>query len=215
MSKLSIVIPTYNNQNSITQVIKEAMKLEPYEILVCNDGSRDKTAQILSNLKQISVITHPQNMGYGQTIKELYYTARGEWIFSLPGDGQVPASALIVLLPYMEQADMIIGWRSNRQDPPNRLRQSRIYNFLLRILFNLNFHDVNSVRLMKREILDKIKLKSTSAYVDAELTIRAKRVGYRICEVPIEHKADTHPGSGGKLWTILTTIVDMIRFLWQ
>lgn len=212
LAKISIVIPTYNNASSVAQVIKEAVKLNPYEIIVCNDGSIDETGQILKKIKYIKVISHAKNMGYGPTIAELYYRAGGEWIFSLPGDGQIPASELSKLIPYTPKYDMIIGWRKNRQDPPERLRQSWVYNRILEILFGIRVHDVNSVRFMRKAILSSVRLNSSSAFVDAELLIKAKRNGFRIIEVPIDHRADTHRGSGGQLATILSTIVDMIRF---
>lgn len=212
MAKISIVIPTYNNANSISNVTSEVHKYKPYEIIVCNDGSTDETAQKLKKIKYINVISHAKNMGYGATIAELYYRASGEWIFSLPGDGQIPASTLSVLAPYTLKYDMIIGWRKNRHDPPQRLRQSWVYNKLLAVLFGIRIHDVNSVRLMRKAILSSVRLNSSSAFVDAELLIKAKRRGFRIKEVPIDHRADTRHGSGGQLATIMGTIVDMIRF---
>ena len=81
-------------------------------------------------------------------------------------------------------------------------------------MYNLNLHDVNSVRLMKTEIVRKIELSSRSAFVDAELAIDAGRAGYRIMEIPIAHRARTVEGGagGGSMKTILPTIKDMILY---
>lgn len=89
-----------------------------------------------------------------------------------------------------------------------------MYNTLLRLLFDIPTTDANTIRLMKREILDHITLRATSAFVDAELIIAARNAGYTIVEIPIAHKPRTTPGAtGGKFFaTILPTIQDMIAY---
>ncbi|MCX6791715.1 MAG: hypothetical protein NT149_01610, partial [Candidatus Gottesmanbacteria bacterium] len=83
----------------------------------------------------------------------------------------------------------------------------------LRLLFGLAIHDINSVRLMKTSVMKSVHLTTSSAFVDAELVIRAKRAGLRIMEIPIEHRSRAGLGaSGGKLTTILPTIRDMIAY---
>ena len=134
-------------------------------------------------------------------------------MFSLPGDYQIEPAEVMKLWPHRLEADMIIGWRKSRHDSGARLRQSGIYNGLLRAMFRLNIHDVNSVRLMKTSIMKSIKLTTTSAFVDAELIVRAIRDGFRVIEIPIAHRARTGVGaSGGKPKIIIPTIMDMLRF---
>lgn len=223
---LSIIMPCYNDAGTIGQAIEEAHKVaskvtNDFEILVVNDKSKDETGLMLSKLEkkypQLRVYTHPINLGYGATIRELYYIAKKDWLFSVPGDYQIGASELMKLIPAKDTADMIIGWRTKRQDPVERLRQSKIYNFLLRFFYRLDLHDVNSVRLMPTHILRNIRLEFTSAFVDAELAIRLKKQGFVIAEVPISHRMDLKKpngkgGGGGKLKTILPTIRDMTWF---
>lgn len=221
LSSLSILIPTYNNAPTIAVVLEEALRIgkqaaRQYRVVVINDGSTDHTARILEKYRsnaRVQVKTHTKNQGYGATIRELYYEGAGsEWMFSAPGDYQVGTQELAKLLPFTERADIIIGWRKHRHDPLQRLLQSRIYNFLLRILFGVTLRDVNSVRLMRGSVIGSLRLRSRSAFVDAELVIKAKRgAGYRIVEVPIEHRSDSHKGSGGNWHTIADTLVDMVR----
>lgn len=225
MRSLSFLIPTYGDENSIATAVNEAHREGrrlriPFEIVVINDHSPDNTARVLTKLtkiiKELRVITHTVNLGYGGTIKELYETGANEWLFTIPGDYQVGAMELRKLIPKTRKADMIVGLRTKRYDSPRRQVQSAFYNMLLRLLFRLPVHDANSVRLMKSEIMKYVALTSTSAFVDAELIIKAYREGFRITEKAISHRKRTGGsgrGGGGRVRTILPTIRDMFRFL--
>ena len=188
------------------------------------------------------LIIHTVNQGYGRTIKELYYAWIYDWLFTIPGDYQIGARELETIInsrgfflssprrrgsspKKMDSRfhgndnisihpDMILGWRVKRNDPSNRLLSSWIYNTLLRWLFGITLHDINSVRLMRRSILKNITLTSHSAFVDAELVIRAMKLGYTIAEVPIVHRArsDDRPGGGNQWGTMWKTVREMINF---
>ena len=218
---ISFLIPAYNDESTIAKAVREAHAVgkkvsKKFEIVVVNDGSNDKTgshlAALAATMKELRIITHSINQGYGRTIKELYYAGKMEWLFSVPGDYQVGAKELMKVLPFIPEKDMIIGWRKNRQDPRMRLFQSWIYNVLLRLLYQIPFHDINSVRLIRRKLIGNIQLESRSAFVDAELTIKLQRLGKAIIETPIAHRMSTVGGGGGKWWTIVPVIVEMIRF---
>ncbi len=222
MDSLTFIIPAYNDGVTIESLVEKTAgfgkKLHiPFDMLVVNDASRDSTGRILHRLTgyypNLRIITHTKNAGYGRTIKELYQKARHEWLFSLPGDYQIEPGELAHLWPHRKEADVIIGWRRDRQDTTARGNQSRVYNALLRLLFGLTLNDANSVRLMKTSVMKSVSLTSSSAFVDAQLAIMAKRAGLQVIEIPIAHHARTGSGaSGGKLSTILLTIRDMIQF---
>lgn len=222
--QLSFLIPAYNDEETIEKTVIEARDTgrkisSKFEIVVINDTSPDKTGEQLRRLErrvpELRVLTHTSNKGYGGTIKDLYYAGKYEWMFTTPGDYQIPPKEIIKLLPYIDEADMIIGWRVNRNDPPERLRQSLVYNTLLKILYGISLHDINSVRLMKKDMMKSIKLTTVSAFVDAELTIRAIRQGFKVIEKPVAHLSrysGEETAGGGKLKTILPVIKDMIVF---
>lgn len=214
LSSLSLLIPAYNDEATIGRVIAEATRVgkrvaKTFDIILIDDASREPIRP-----GQFRLIRHTKNQGYGRTIKELYYAGTKEWLFTIPGDYQVGARELEKLIPFSRSADMILGWRVKRNDPPNRLLASWVYNTLLRVLFGVTLHDINSVRLMRRSILQKIPLTSSSAFVDAELVIGAKHQGFRVTEVPISHRrrADTRQGGGNQWGTIVGTIIEMVRF---
>lgn len=221
LSGVSFLIPAYNDAGTIKQVIEEAAEVgkqvaSSNEILVIDDGSTDNTREILYKLKkqnkQLKIFFHDQNEGYGKTIKELYYKGASEWLFSIPGDYQVGAKELYKLIPYIKNSDMNLGWRKERHDPFIRIFQSWLYNHLIQLLFGIRLHDVNSVRFMRRSMLQTLQLTSDSAYVDAELAIKAKEAGYHIREVPIGHRDRIgSSGGGGSLVTIVSTITEMLQ----
>jgi glycosyltransferase involved in cell wall biosynthesis len=195
---ISVIIPAYNDQVTIEEVVSEAIEIvsglaTDYEIFIVNDDSRDGTGALLDRLTQadkaIRVVHHETNRGYGATIAELYMGAKGDLVFSLPGDGQLRARELLKMLPAIQDHDIVIGRRRERQDPFTRKVYSFIYNSLIRILYGLTVRDINSIKLIKREVLEHIRFETTSAFTDAELCIRASRLGYSIGEVDIEHLA--------------------------
>ncbi|MBI3955863.1 glycosyltransferase family 2 protein, partial [Candidatus Gottesmanbacteria bacterium] len=190
LSSLSFLIPAYNDEATIEKALAEAVAVgkrvaKKFEVVLLDDGSQ---VQVATGLHPVRLVTHTVNQGYGKTIKELYYAGKYEWLFTIPGDYQVGAKELEKLIPFSHHSDMILGWRMNRRDPPNRLIVSRMYNTLIRLLFGVRLHDVNSVRLMRRSILKDIRLTASSAFVDAELVIRAKRAGFHVIEAPIAHR---------------------------
>ena len=155
LSSISVLIPAYKDEKTIGYVVDEADKIArktapKYEILVINDASPDNLGEVLEGLKRkyknLSVTTHTENKGYGQTIKELYYQAKYDWFFTVPGDNQIPPAELEKLVKHAEKADMILGWRVNRRDSEGRLFQSSVYNNLLRFLFGIALHGGYQIR---------------------------------------------------------------------
>src|SRR5450759_3838344 len=125
MDSLTFIIPAYNDEGTIETVVTKAVhvgkKLRiPFTLFVINDASQDSTGHILERLtsryKNLRVITHTKNAGYGKTIKELYQKAASRWLFSIPGDYQIDPGILSDLWKHRSEADMIIGWRRARHD---------------------------------------------------------------------------------------------------
>ncbi|MCX8008778.1 MAG: glycosyltransferase family 2 protein [Patescibacteria group bacterium] len=221
LPSLSILIPAYNVEKTVRDVLEKAHDVgtsiaKQFEIIVLDDGSTDETPNILKTIpwKELKIITHKKNQGYGITIKNLYYAGSMAWLATLPADDQIDPEELRKLEPFHTKADMILGKREIRHDHIKRKIQSKTYNYLLKLLFNIPTTDVNTIRLMKKEMLKTIKLTTQSAFVDAELVLKAHKQGYKILETPILHKPRTTPGAtGGKFFaTILPTIRDMIQF---
>ena len=221
LAPLTLIIPAYNDETTIKRLVDDADELlkkvcDDYEIVVCNDGSRDTTLSILQTLAQsnprVRLINHEVNRGFGFTIRELYLCGEKELVFSLPGDYQYAPKELLTMAIGLDNYDFIIGLRVKRNDPPRRKLQSHVYNAMLRLFYGHKQKDVNSIKLFKRKILDSVQLQSYTPFVDAELCIRAERAGFKIIEIPIEHLPRLSQGaSGGKFSVIWETFSDLIK----
>jgi glycosyltransferase involved in cell wall biosynthesis len=221
LTSISVIIPAYNDETTVGRLISDTAALlsevcPDYEIVTINDGSKDNTLKVLNELaaknKQVRVINHEINRGYGETIRELYLAGRKDQIFSLPGDYQYAPKELLVMAEGLRNYDFVIGLRVHRNDPWRRKMQSRVYNLMLRTLYGHRHKDVNSIKLFRRDILNKISLQSHTPFVDAELCIRAEKAGFRVIEIPIEHLPRLSQGaSGGKISVISETFGDLIK----
>ena len=215
------MIPAYNDETTVGRLIDDATVLlnevcRDYEIIVINDGSKDSTLQVLREIvarnNHVRLVNHEVNRGFGRTIKELYLSGRKDLIFSLPGDYQYAPKELLAMAHGLQEHDFVIGLRVKRNDPWRRKLQSHVYNAMLRLCHGNKHKDVNSIKLFRRQILNRIQLQSSTAFVDAELVIRAEKAGFRVVEVPIEHLPRLSQGaSGGKLSVILETFKDLVQ----
>jgi glycosyltransferase involved in cell wall biosynthesis len=218
-ASVSLVIPAYNDDTTVGRLIADSDRLlrkvcRDYEIVVLNDGSKDKTWTLLQRMAadnpRIRLINHEVNRGFGVTIKELYFSGEKDYIFSLPGDYQYAPKELITMAQGLRDHDFVIGLRVKRNDPFRRKLQSFVYNTMLTLFYGNKHKDVNSIKLFRREILSRIELVSSTAFVDAELVIKAGKAGYKVIEIPIEHLPRTSQGaSGGKVSVILETFKDL------
>lgn len=221
IAPISVVIPAYYDETTIGRLIEDTDNLlkslcGDYEIIATNDGSKDGTLGVLQDLAKtrpaLRIINHEVNQGFGATIRELYYAGGKELVFSLPGDYQFSPRELLKMVDGLREHDLVIGWRVKRNDPPRRRFQSFIYNTMLRTAYGVRYKDVNSIKLFRRSILEKIDLKSVTAFVDAELCVRAVRAGFKVVEIPIDHLPRLSQGaSGGKLSVIAETFSDLFR----
>ncbi|HEY9772820.1 MAG TPA: glycosyltransferase family 2 protein [Planktothrix sp.] len=221
LTSVSLVIPAYNDETTVGRLIDDATVLldevcRDYEIVVVNDGSKDNTLQVLRDIaarnRHVRLIDHEVNRGFGYTIRELYLSGRKDLVFSLPGDYQYAPKELLAMAQGLQTHDFVIGLRVKRNDPMRRKLQSHVYNAMLRLCHGNKHKDVNSIKLFRRSVLDRIQLHSQTAFVDAELVIRAEKAGFKVIEIPIEHLPRLSQGaSGGKISVILETFKDLIK----
>src|SRR3989344_9081642 len=120
MTGVSIVIPAYNEQDSIVKTIQEVKEIlskskNKYEIIIVNDGSKDNTSDILRSIKNIIVINHPYNKGYGASIKTGIKNSKYDWILITDSDGTYPGDAIPSLLKYLPEYDMVVGARTGNE----------------------------------------------------------------------------------------------------
>jgi len=195
---LSLVMPTYNEEGAIEGVVvawdEELARLGvSYEVRVYDDGSRDRTGELLERVagKRPRVVAVRQpNRGHGPTILRGYGEARGAWVFQVDSDDEMsPASFSSVWAE--RAADLVLGYRTGREAPPGRRLITAISRWTVRLLFGAGVRDVNTpYRLYRRELLVRLlpAVPADAFAPNVILSGLALRAGARIAEVPVPHR---------------------------
>lgn len=197
MTAISAVLPAYNEEaliavtaTGVAQVLEGLV--DDYEVIVVNDGSKDRTEAIVQELaaksSRIRCITHPVNRGYGEALRTGFSSATKELIFITDGDKQFDIREIARFIPEMEHADMVIGYRRPRRDPFVRLVYAWGWKLLVTALFGYAARDVDcAFKLFRRTVWESVQVRSGGATFSAEFLIRARRAGFRVKELPVSH----------------------------
>lgn len=225
---LSLFFPAYNEEGNIKNTVEKAIPVlknvaSKYELLIIDDGSKDKTGEIADKLAGeysfIRVIHHRPNQGYGAALKSGFYNSKQEWIVFTDSDGQFDFSEVTRLIEKSGEADIVAGYRINRQDPPIRKLFGFGWTLLSRLLLGVGVRDVDcAFKLVKKEVIDTIpKLQSTrGGMISPELLGRAKKAGFKIVEVGVHHYSRKEgKQTGANLKVIFKSFVDLGKLWWQ
>lgn len=223
MKSLSLILPAFNEEESIAAVIVKAAgyleaRFPRYEIVVVNDGSADGTRGIVERLMRsnpnILLVNHQKNFGYGAALRSGFDRATTEYILLMDSDGQFAIEDLERLRPFLGEYDAVIGYRAERADALKRLVIMWVFHRVMRLLFGLRFRDIDcAFKLFPRSAYEAVRpLRSEGALVSAELLARFARSGVRIKEVAVRH----FPRAGGRskgatIPVILETLKECFR----
>ncbi len=204
MTSISAVLPAFNEEEvigaTVASVVSTLELLCPdYEVIVVNDGSRDRTAEVVAELSaenpRVRCVSHAVNRGYGAALATGFTAATKELLFLTDGDKQFDVRELRDFLPLIEEADLVIGYRSPRSDPLLRRVYGWGWNSLVRLLFGYTARDVDcAFKLFRRSVWTRSRIHSTGATFSAEFLIKARRRGFRIRELRASH----YPRPAGK-----------------
>lgn len=202
MVKISIIIPAYNEEKRIKKTLESytfflKKHFKNYEIIVVCNGCTDKTPEIVKNFsdERVKIIIFEEKIGKGGSIKEGFKIAEGEIIGYLDADGSTLPESVLNLIENINGFDAAIGsrWLKDsvilRKQKLIRRFLSRVFNFLVKILFNLNFTDTQcGAKFFKKKVISDVfsELTLTDWSFDVELLFRIKTKGYKIKEVPIK-----------------------------
>jgi glycosyltransferase involved in cell wall biosynthesis len=228
-SSISVVLPAYNEEENVGQAVRSVLEVmdtitPSYEVIVVDDGSRDRTSEVVKELVQsypkVRLIRHEVNQGYGGALTSGFRAATGELIFFTSSDNQYDVAEIRKLLPLIETADLVIGYRAKRRDPFIRRLFAWGWNMLVNLLFGYVSRDIDcAFKLFKREILSQVPITSKGAMIDTELLVGAKRRGFGIVEVPVSHFPRlAGEQTGANIRVILRAFRDLLRFrlrLWK
>ena len=191
-TKVTILLPAYNEEQSIGETIKQIKELNPeVEILVVDDGSTDNTRQQAIDAGA-NVMKHPHNIGNGAAIKTGLRYASGDWILMMDADGQHDPADISRLLEHKEDFDMVVGARSKGSKTSlHRNLANFCYNWLATYVTKFKVEDLTSgFRLVRNDRVRKFiyLLPNTFSY-PTTLTMAYLRSGLNIKYVPIKTKA--------------------------
>ena len=219
---ISVVLPTFNEEENLPPTVADAVShlnrlTNTYEIIIVNDGSRDRTDTVARFLcrenPHVRVISHTCNRGYGAAVRSGFSAACHDLIFLTDADGQFSFESLARFLENIETFEAVIGRRAPRADGWHRSLISAVGNWIARRSFNLRAQDIDcAFKLIRRQALQAFSLKSDGTMISTEFLALAMRAGWRIKELPVPHRARTH----GKATTtrpavIWRTVVEFIR----
>ena len=187
---VSIVIPAYNEAGSIGKVLEEISKeilsaSLRCEILVVNDGSSDRTAEIASR-HDVRLISHPYNKGYGASLKTGAREARGEYVLYIDGDGQHYADDIAKFLPYIGKYDMVVGARPKQASALRGFYKIFMHSFA-GYLAERKIPDLNSgFRMIRRSLVIKyLHLLPDSFSFTTTITLALLKEGLNVEFIPI------------------------------
>jgi len=195
---LSVFFPAYYDEKNIGKVVDaavvvlEELKLKDYEIIIIEDGSPDKTGEVADKLaekyQKVRVIHHIKNLGYGATLKDGFLNAKLDYVFYTDGDNQFDLYEMkkfVALIPF---SDIVVGYRKHKQYSLYRKFTSLSYNYLLKLIFNIHYWDIDcAFKLFKTELFRKITINSVDAFIDAEIMLKAKLLNYSVTEIGVMH----------------------------
>lgn len=225
VQKLSVFFPAFNEEKNIVSTIEKAenilktLNLEDYEILVIDDGSKDKTGEVAEHYvkthDKVRVI-HQENGGYGAALQSGFYESKYDWVTYTDADGQFDFSEVTKFLDKTGEVDLIVGYRIKRSDPFIRLVIAKGWAALLFIFFGLKLRDVDcGFKMLSRKLLDEIPhLQSTrGGMINAELAIKAEKYGFKIIQVGVNHYPRLYgQPTGAGIKVIVNSFIDLIKF---
>lgn len=225
---ITIAIPTYNEEENIEWVVRDSLKSLPeyfsnYEVLIVDDGSKDRTAEITDRLakENFSVrVIHQPNGGYSKAMLAGIRNAQKDFVAYIPADGQYTIKDMSAMFPLMENSDLVLGYRGIRKDY-NLYRKILSYGYLIMLwmMFGIDVKDLNGPNIWRTTEVNKLKeiysVNSKGVFILAEIVARFKKRGLRISEAPSVYRSRRSGAvKNTKFKVVKDTYIDALK-LWM
>jgi glycosyltransferase involved in cell wall biosynthesis len=216
---LSIVIPLYNEEQSLDTLLQEIAQHcrgLSYEVVLVDDGSSDRTADLLQRAAEQDPHLHAlilaRNYGQTQALSTGFRLSRGSIVVFLDGDLQNDPADIPLLVAQVERgADVVSGWRRDRRDNLSRRVPSAVINRLLSRSFGLRLHDIGcTLKAYRREVLESMDFTND---LHRYLPLYAQLHGYRIEELEVHHRPRIHGASKYGLGRVPNVLIDVFLFV--
>jgi len=222
---LSLVIPAYNEEAGIAAAIAEADEVlvriaTDYEILIVDDGSTDRTFAIASAealcRPKLRVLRHERNRGYGAALRTGFEAARFELVAFTDADCQFYLHDLRRMVPLLESAPIVAGYRVDRKDPWRRRFLSRGYNLLAHTLLGTRVRDCDcALKVFRKRDLSHLLPNSANFFVNTEMLTRARQRNLAVTEIGVTHRPRRAGTSKVSLGDVPRTLATLLPFWWS
>ena len=192
---ISIVIPVFNEQESLNDLfseISDVMKaFISWEVIFIDDGSTDESFLILENISKsnskVKIISFYKNFGKSDALSEGFKNVQGDIIITMDADLQDDPKEIIPMINKIEEGwDLVSGWKKNRQDPLSKRLPSKVFNFITRLLTGIKIHDFNcGLKAYRKKVIKSIDIYGgLHRYIPA----LAGQLGFSVTEVVVHHR---------------------------
>ncbi len=217
---ISIVVPLYNEEESIEALYKEIIRFlkgHEFQVLFVDDGSTDRSLQILQALerkdRRIKIYSFRKNSGKAEALTFGFQKAKGDCIVTLDADLQDKPKEIVKLIKKAEEGswDVVCGWRKNRNDSIGKIFSSKLFNSIASIFWRLKLHDYNcGLKLYSREAAKSLNLYGG---MHRFIPLLAHDQGFTVTEIAVEHDKRKYGKSKygfSKIWKDLPDIFTML-----
>jgi glycosyltransferase involved in cell wall biosynthesis len=222
---LSVILPAYNEEEplpaTVGSVVAALRKWSvPYEVIIVNDGSRDRTGAIAMALAAadpcVRCIHHSTNQGYGAALVSGFAAATQDLVFFMDADGQFAIEDLAAFAPLITRYDAVLGYRAHRQDTWVRRLNAWGWKQLVWIAFGVRVHDVDcAFKLFHTSFFRTHQLETRGAMINTEILYKLQRDGGRYAQTSVRHlPRQSGRATGARLDVIGRAMRELARQTW-
>ena len=205
MTSLSIIVPLFNEQESLPDLLeqlyaamneKELRDLfqEPFtfEIIMIDDGSTDSSCTLIGNMintrPEIRLISFQRNFGKTAALSAGFLAATGNYICTIDADLQDDPFAIKELIKKLQEGyDLVSGWKQQRKDPISKTIPSKLFNTVTRLFTGISIHDFNcGLKVYRKEVTCRLELRGD---MHRYIPVLAEWMGFKVTELPVRHQA--------------------------
>jgi dolichol-phosphate mannosyltransferase len=223
---ITIGVPAYNEQdnlrNTVNTILRAAdlAKIEGYEILIVNDGSKDKTEEVIKELekkhKEIRAIHLEKNQGLGNVVKVIIQNAAHDKLCFVPGDDILSLHTVFSYFVNAYKADLVFVFFINRENRSKfRMLLSMLFNLICTSIFNVYINYLNGSGVYSTKFLRSIKIQSKGYFISAEMNLKILLKGGTFYEMPGYLKTMALKSSAIRLSNFFDVCFCFLRLLYQ